>query len=75
MDDVTGKYLATFDSTPELTDDVNKALLHGSRSFLEGNRKWYEDDMGRALTVVDVTERVWAAYPECVVREEKEGNE
>lgn len=75
MDDVTGKYLTTFDSKPELTDDVTKALMHGSGSFLEGNRKWYEDDMGRSLTVVDVTEKVWAAFPECVVKEEKEKKE
>lgn len=69
VDDITGKYLATLDDKPKLTENANEARLFGNKGFPEMNRKWYEDDMHRALTVVDVTEKVWAAYPECVVKE------
>ena len=64
-DDATGKFLAAFKgAVPALVDDPVNAFVCG-REFLESNRKHYEDEAHKALTVVDVTERIWSRWPEC----------
>ena len=41
------------------------------RKFLSDNLKSFEKDFKRKLEIVDVTEEVWANYPECIVVEKK----
>ncbi len=67
-DDATGKYVKLVYNGDargcELVDSPKDATLDGGR-FLDSNRRLYEDDLKRALTVVDVTEEVWGEHPEC----------
>lgn len=70
MDEATGKYVkVTYDKGKpkhELVDLKFATLNH--KAFLENNKELYEKDMGRMLSVVDVTKEVWDAYPECQVK-------
>ena len=64
-DDATGKLLGwNEDHELVLVDDVRFAWAC-CKQHLEGNRKSYEDDVKKALTVVDITEELWNCYPEC----------
>ena len=64
-DDMTGGFVRFENRSYRLVDEPKFASLM-CRTFLENNRKRYEEDFKRAFTVVDVTERVWKEYPECL---------
>ena len=51
-------------------DNAKDAALM-CRKFLSDNLKSFEKDFKRKLEIVDVTEEVWANYPECIVVEKK----
>jgi hypothetical protein len=71
MDEATGKYVKVIydEGKPkhELVNDVKFATLN-AKPFLDNNKELYEKDMGRMLSVVNVTKEVWDAYPECQVK-------
>ena len=39
-----------------------------AKGFLDDNLKHYEDELKTKLKIVDVTEKVWSRYPECIVK-------
>ncbi len=61
-----GLYMTSKD---KFVDDPKRAFLT-YRRFLDDNRAVYERETGVKLEVVDVTEEVWSAYPECIVGRE-----
>ena len=65
-DDVTGKFVRFENRSYRLVGKPKFASLM-CRTFLENNRRsYFEENFKRAFTVVDVTERVWKEYPECL---------
>ena len=51
-------------------DNAKNATLM-CRQFLTDNLKSFEKDFKRKLEIIDVTEEVWANYPECIVVEKE----
>ena len=66
VDRKTGEYIRNIhpNAPKGFTTDILDARIL-CRQFWESNLRSYERESGRELEIVDVTEKVWANYPEC----------
>ncbi len=61
----SGEYVRYRKDASEFVKDPWNASLYAKR-FLDDNLRHYEDELKVKLSVVDVTEKVWSRYPECI---------